>query len=235
MHTRLLDVLHDRADVGLEPVGDRVDVDLERALDEAVDQHRALDRAEIVRGVADAHRAPTEHVRGTDQDRKADPLGDRARLRGRARDPPLRTPDAEPVEKSAEALAILGQVDGVERRPDDRVARGFEPARELQRRLAAELDRDAVGLLPLAHREHFLQPERLEVEPVGGVVVRGDGLRVAVHHHGLVAERPEALRRVHAAVVELDPLADAVRAGAEDDDPRLLAAAGASSASPQVE
>src|SRR5439155_16289715 len=37
-------------------------------------------------------------------------------------------------------------------------------------------------------------------------------------HHRLVAERAEALRGVDAAVVELDPLADPVRAGAEDDD-----------------
>jgi len=155
VHARLLDVLHDRADVGLAPVGDRVDVDLQRAFDEAVDQHRALDRTEIVRGVADSHRSPTEHVRGTDQDRKADALCDRARLRGRACDPPLRTPDAETVQEGAEALAVLGQVDRVERCPDDRVAGCFEPARELQRRLATELNRDAAGLLPFANREHL--------------------------------------------------------------------------------
>ena len=66
--------------------------------------------------------------------------------------------------------------------------------------------------------QHLLDPKRLEVEPVGGVVVGRDGLRVAVDHHGLVAELAEALRRVDAAVVELDPLADPVRAGAEDHD-----------------
>ena len=48
-------------------------------------------------------------------------------------------------------------------------------------------------------------------QPVGRVVVRRDRLGVAVDHHGLVAERAERLRRVDAAVVELDPLADAVR------------------------
>ena len=69
-------------------------------------------------------------------------------------------------------------------------------------------------------------PQRLEVEPVGGVVVGGDGLRVAVDHHRLVAERAERLGGVDAAVVELDPLADPVRARAEDDDRRLPASAG---------
>ena len=53
-----------------------------------------------------------------------------------------------------------------------------------------------------------------------GVVVRRDGLRVAVHHHGLVSERAEGLGRVDAAVVELDSLPDAVRPRAEDHHTR---------------
>ena len=77
------------------------------------------------------------------------------------------------------------------------------------------------GLLAIADGEHLLRRERLEVEPVGGVVVGGDGLRVAVDHDRLVPERAERLRGVDAAVVELDPLADPVRPRAEDDDPRL--------------
>ena len=66
------------------------------------------------------------------------------------------------------------------------------------------------------HRHHVLQGERLEVEAVGGVVVGRDGLRVAVDHHRLVAQLAQGEGGVHAAVVELDPLADAVGAGAED-------------------
>ena len=96
-------------------------------------------------------------------------------------------------------------------------------AGEAKRRLTAELGDDAERLLAIADGEHLLGGKRLEVEPVGGVVVGRDRLRVAVDHHRLVAERAERLRRMHAAVVELDPLADAVRAGAEDDDARLVA------------
>ena len=120
--------------------------------------------------------------------------------------------DAELVEQPAEALAVLGEVDRVERRAEDRNARVLERARELQRRLAAELDDDAVRLLALADGEHRGGVERLEVEAVARVVVGRDRLGVAVDHHGLVAERAERLRRVDAAVVELDALADAVRA-----------------------
>ena len=109
------------------------------------------------------------------------------------------------------------------RRPEDPVARLLDVAREPERRLAAELGDDADRLLAVADGEHLLRRERLEVEPVGGVVVGGDGLRVAVDHDRLVAERAERLRRVDAAVVELDALADAVRAGADDHDARLVA------------
>ena len=111
----------------------------------------------------------------------------------------------------------------------------LDRARELERRLAAELDHDALGLLALEHGEHRRLVERLEVEAVRGVVVGRDRLRVAVDHHRLVAERAEGLHGVHAAVVELDALADPVRAGAEDDDALRSPSGGASSCSSQVE
>ena len=126
--------------------------------------------------------------------------------------------DAELVEQPAEALAILGEVDGVEGCSEDAEARRLDRARQLQRRLPAELDHDAFRLLALADGEHGGRVERLEIEPVGGVVVGRHRLGVAVDHHGLVAECAERLHRVHAAVVELDALADPVRARAEDDD-----------------
>jgi hypothetical protein len=67
------------------------------------------------------------------------------------------------------------------------------------------------GLLLGVHDlEHVLQRERLEVQPVGGVVVGGHGLGVAVDHHGLVAGGRQRQAGVHAGVVELDALADAV-------------------------
>src|SRR6185503_16869428 len=150
--------------------------------------------------------------------RVADPLGDLDGLvRGRRR-PPGRHRDPEAVAERRETLAVLGQVDGFERRPEHPEARRLDRARQLERGLAAELDHDAGRLLALADRQDLLHAERLEVEAVGGVVVGRDGLWVAVDHHGLVTERAEALRGVHAAVVELDPLADPVRAGTQDHD-----------------
>ncbi len=51
-----------------------------------------------------------------------------------------------------------------------------------------------------------------------GVVVGRDGLGVGVDHHRLEAQLLGGEGRVHAAVVELDALADAVGPAAEDDD-----------------
>ena len=97
---------------------------------------------------------------------------------------------------------------------------------ELQRRLPAILHDAAqhlAGFLFLADQgDHVLGGQRLEVQAVGGVVVGADRLRVAVDHDGLEAGIAQRVAGVHAAIVELDPLPDAVRPAAEDDD--LLAA-----------
>ena len=94
--------------------------------------------------------------------------------------------------------------------------------RQLQRRLPAELHQArhlAAGRsLGLDHRHHVFERQRLEVQPVGGVVVGRHRLRVAVDHHRLEAFFAQREGRVTAAVVELDALADAVRSAAEDDD-----------------
>ena len=68
----------------------------------------------------------------------------------------------------------------------------------------------------------ILEGQRLKVETVCGVVVGGDGFRVAVDHDGLVANAGELEGRVNTGVVELNALADAVRTGTEDDHLFLL-------------
>ena len=123
-----------------------------------------------------------------------------------------------------EALAVLGHVDHVGRGADDRHAVLLEVARELQRRLAAVLHDHAPRLLDVHDLEHVLERQRLEVQPVGGVVVGRDRLRVAVDHDGLEPVLAQRHRRVHAAVVELDALADAVRPAAQHH--HLLAVGG---------
>ncbi len=180
---------------------------------------------EVLGRIADLHRAAAEHVGGPDQEREANVSGDHRRLVGGERGPVGRVGDAEAAQKGAEAAAVLGEVDRVDRGAEQRHTRLLEGAGKLQRGLAAELDDHALGALLLADGEHVLGGQRLEVEAVGGVVVGGDRLRVAVDHHRVAAQLAGGHRRVHAAVVELDPLADPVGAGAEDYDGIAIAAA----------
>ncbi len=126
------------------------------------------------------------------------------------------------IEDVAEQLALLGEIDRLGAGAEDAVAGILDPLRESERRLAAELADDAEDLaglrLGVEHLEHVLERQRLEVEAIARVVVGRDGLGVAVDHDGLVAGVRQRERRVHARVVELDALADAVRAGPDDDD-----------------
>jgi len=59
-------VLHDRADVGGLTVAECVDIDLDRALEEAVDERWPLHPLEcgddLLLGVAHAHRAAAEDI-----------------------------------------------------------------------------------------------------------------------------------------------------------------------------
>src|SRR5207244_4264572 len=91
---------------------------------------------------------------------------------------------------------------------------------ELERRLAAELYdhpvQRSIRALGVDDLDHVLRRQRLEIEPVGGVVVGRDRLRIAIDHDRFVAGLLECEGGVAAAIVELDALADAVRPAAED-------------------
>ncbi len=135
---------------------------------------------------------------------------------------------------ASKRLAVLREVDRLGAGADDRHLRRLERLREVERRLAAELHDHALRLDALAQVHHVLGGQRLEEQHVGGVVVGRDGLRVGVDHHGLVAEFAQGEGGVDAAVVELDALADAVRAAAEDHDLLLAGARAARSRPPRT-
>ena len=175
--------------------------------------------------VDDLHRAPAEHVARAHEQREADARRGGQRLLVGVRGREGRRLQPEPAEQRAEAPAVLGEVDRLGRGAEQRHARGLEAGGELERRLAAELHDHALGLLDLDDREHVLERQRLEVQAVGGVVVGRDRLGVAVDHHRVAAGLAHGHRGVHAAVVELDALADAVGPRAEDHHARALAAA----------
>jgi len=101
----------------------------------------------------------------------------------------FRARDVERIEERGEAPTVLGHVDVVGARAEDAVPGGGEGPRQLERRLAAELDEHPLGALVLENVEHRFEIERLEVELARHVVVGAHGLRVAVDHDGFVAAR----------------------------------------------
>ena len=82
--------------------------------------------------------------------------------------------------------------------------------------MATELNNDADGVFGLNNVEHVFLGEGLKVEAIAGVVVGGHRLGVGVDHDGLVAVLLQRKGGVAAAVVELNALADAVGAAAQD-------------------
>ena len=80
MNAGLFDVLHDRGDVASVSVRQRIDVDLDGILEEAIDEHPAVDvvhrLVHLFGRVADAHRPVSEDVRRPHEHRGADALRD---------------------------------------------------------------------------------------------------------------------------------------------------------------
>ena len=104
MDASLLDMLHHPADEDVGPVGDGVDIDLDRVAEISVEQHRALARhhhglgdvaGELRIVVHDLHRPAAEHVRRADDEREAERAGDGDGLRRRAGDAAFRLAQAQ--------------------------------------------------------------------------------------------------------------------------------------------
>jgi hypothetical protein len=124
----------------------------------------------------------------------------------------------ELAHQRAEPAAVLGGVDGVRRVPQIGTPAASSRRASFSGVWPPSCTSTPTGCSRTADLEHVLEGQRLEVQPVGGVVVGRDRLGVAVDHDGLVAGVAQREHGVDAAVVELDALPDAVRPGAEDDD-----------------
>src|SRR3546814_6895440 len=94
------------------------------------------------------------------QHRGADALRHRERFVPAAGDAVARLPEPQLVDQHGEPLPVLGEVNGVGRRAEDRNARLLQRGGQLQRRLPAELDDDADQLAPrlldMQYLEHIL-------------------------------------------------------------------------------
>ena len=227
MHPGLLDVLHDAADQHVLAVADGIHVDLDSVVQEAVQEHR--------RFVGDAHCAVhIAHQLGLVVDDLHGPAAQdvgRAHHQGisdggglgdgvgfAARGGVGRLLELQLMDQLLEPFPVLGPVDGIWAGADDGHPGRLQGACQLQWGLAAVLDDDPFRLLLVHDLQDVLQGQGLEIQPVGGVVVGGDGLRIAIDHDGLVAVLAERKGGMDTAIVELDPLADPVGSAAQDHD-----------------
>ena len=227
MHARQLNMLHNGRDKGVGSVADGVCLTLGGMMQETVDKDRAVRGhaygcphifCHAFRIVYYLHAAAAQHIGGAYHDRIADLLGNGQSLVYIHCHACLRHGDLQLLHNSAETIAVLCQIDDLRAGAQDAHAVLLQIRRQVQGRLAAELGDDAHRLLLFVDAQHILQGQRLEIQLVGGVVVCGNRLRIAVYNDGLKAQLFQGDRRVDAAVVELNALSDTVRAAAQDHD-----------------
>ncbi len=181
--------------------------------------HGCLDESIQLRIVADhGHGAPTQNKGRPHQHRVTDLASHGVGGFERVGDAVIGAGDVELIEEGGEFFAVFGQADGGGRGAQDGHTGLLEALGQIEGRLPAELQDDSDGLLTVDHIEDVLQGHRLKVQPVGGVVVGGDSLGVAVEHDDFIAAFREGKGGLAAAVIELDALTDAVGPATEDED-----------------
>src|SRR5690554_2077095 len=154
VHARLLDVLHDRTDDHIGAVGHRIHVNLDRAIEEVIQQHRAVIgylhcvtqvALELVFLVDDLHGATAQYVGWAHDQRVADLVRGRDGLVFAAHSGVRRLTQVQALDHLLEALAVLGTVNGLGAGTDDRHASLFQGTSQLQRSLPAVLHDHTLG------------------------------------------------------------------------------------------
>ena len=84
--------------------------------------------------------------------------------------------------------------------------------------MPAELDKHAFRFFLVVNVKHVLEGERLEIKFIARVVISGNGFRIRVDHDCLEPKLAQGERRMHAAVIEFNTLADPVRTAAQNHD-----------------
>ena len=231
MDARALHMFHDAGDEDVLAVADGVHLQL-LAHDIAVDQHRRIlvdldGRLQVVAQALlvrnDLHGTASEHIARTHQHRVADAGGGLHAGLDVGDGLGLGLRDAQLFHDLFEATAVFGVPDRLRIGTDNGHAQLRQRLGQVDGRLAAQRDDDALGLFEVDDVHHVLDRERLEVELVAARVVRRDGFGVVVDDDGFVARLADRPDRMDGRIVELHALTDADRARPEHDD--LLAVA----------
>ena len=173
--------------------------------------------------VHDLHAAAAQNIGRAHHDRVADAVGNFKSFLHRGRHAALRHRDLKPIHQLTEQIAVFGEIDHFRCCAENVHAVLFQLSGKVQRRLPAELRDHADRLFLVVDAQNILDRQGFKIELVGGVVIGGNGFRVAVDDNRFKAERFQRLGGMYAAVVEFDPLTDPVRTAAEDHDFRTVA------------
>ena len=220
------DMFHDPGNEDILTVGDDVHFHFhahEVSVDEdgvfnALSENDAHVFADIFLVEGDDHVLTAQYVGGTEQNGVAQPFRGGNGFVGGHDGFAFGAFDAVFFQNGVEAFAVFGDVDAVGLGAEDVFAPFIQVFGELDGGLAAEGHDHAEGFFRIENMADIFGSEGLEVEAVGGVEVGGNGFGVVVDQHYFIAgffQRPYAVNR---GVVELDALADADGAGAENDD-----------------
>ena len=230
-----LNVLHDRRHKGVGTVADGIRLTFHGVVQETVDEDGAV-RGDAYGGLHISHHAlvvvhhfhapAAQHVGGAHHHRIADLSGNLQGFFHRGGHAGFRHGNRQFFHHFPEQIPIFRQIDDCRGGAQDLHPVFLQFGSQVQRRLSAELSDDAYGFFFLINAENVLQGQRLKIQLVGGVVVRGHGLRVAVDDNRLKSQFFQGQGRVNTAVVKLDALADAVGAAAQDHHLGFIAADG---------
>ena len=160
--------------------------------------------------VNDLHRASAQNVRRPRQDRVADLTGDFYRLLNAAGRPVGRLRQFQGLDQFSELFAVFRQFDGGDTGSDDRHPASCRRCAKFSGVWPPNCTMTPSGFFHIHDIHHVLKGQRFKIQPVGNVIIGGDRLRVGVDHDRFISQRFQGKGRVHAAIIELDPLADAV-------------------------
>ena len=183
------------------------------------------DLLELLRIVRDAAARSAERKAGADDERPApDGRCDRLRFGHRVSRTGARQVEPDAEHALLEELAVLGAADRFGGRTDEFDLVTFEDAAlvelhgEVQRGLSAEGRQQCVGAFAPDDFVQDVGGQRFDVGSVREFRVGHDRGRIAVHEHDFEVFALQRLAGLHAGIVELAPLADHDRAGADQHD-----------------
>ena len=227
MDSSFLDVLHDSADDHVCSISQRIYIDFCGFFEELIDQdgprgpHERRLRNVIlnrVHVVGDHHRASAKHVARPHQHWQSDFSGDARSFLRNQRRRIARLRNSQLVEQTSKTPPVFRKIDGFRSGANNWNTVAFQFQRKIQRRLTAELHDHALRFFTLHDGQNIFQRERLEIEAVRSVVVRRDGLRIAIHHDRFEAIFAQRKSRMTAAIIKLDALSNTIRPAAQNHD-----------------